>query len=211
MVDSRVLFGYDVVDGERVPRRVSMLELGFTPARDLATWARSAFVAGVTFEGATVWRVGSDGGGFSFDVAGENRAGEIAGGPVEPGEWSHVAITRPAGTGPVTARLYLDGAEAAGGDAWVPEDAGSHLQQLWLHLGRNLDGQPKQYFGGRMAQLRVWNHARSSDEIARHHRSRVDVGSPGLVGVWPLRDPVGPGIEDVGVNGLHGTRGGSGS
>lgn len=143
--------------------------------------------------------------------AGENRAGEIAGGPVDSARWSHVAITRAPGPGPAATRLYLDGAMAASGDAWVPADATTHLHQVMLTLGRNLDGQAKQYFGGRLAQLRVWNHARQAEDVARFHRTRVDLASPGLVGIWPLRDPPGPRIEDIGPHGLHGTRGGSGS
>lgn len=31
MVDSRIQFGFDVVDGKRVPRAVSLMELGFVP------------------------------------------------------------------------------------------------------------------------------------------------------------------------------------
>jgi hypothetical protein len=31
MVDSRIQFGFDVVDGRRVPRLLSLMELGFTP------------------------------------------------------------------------------------------------------------------------------------------------------------------------------------
>lgn len=142
--------------------------------------------------------------------AAENRAGEIAGGPVDSATWSHLAITCAAGPGPATTRLYVDGIEVAGGEAWVPADATTHLSRVLLTLGRNLDGQPKQSFGGRLAQLRVWNHARQAGDVARYHRTRVDLASPGLVGVWPLRDPPGPRIEDIGPHGLHGTRGGAG-
>jgi hypothetical protein len=31
LIDSRVQFGYDIVDGKRVPRLLSMMELGFAP------------------------------------------------------------------------------------------------------------------------------------------------------------------------------------
>ncbi len=31
LIDSRIQFGYDIVDGKRVPRLVSMMELGFVP------------------------------------------------------------------------------------------------------------------------------------------------------------------------------------
>jgi hypothetical protein len=31
LIDSRIQFGYDIVDGKRVPRLVSMMELGFAP------------------------------------------------------------------------------------------------------------------------------------------------------------------------------------
>lgn len=141
----------------------------------------------------------------------QNSAGEVTGGPVESGEWSHVAISRRAGPGPAAVRLYVNGEEAASGEAWVPADAADHLESLIVNVGRNLDGQPKQYFGGRLAQLRVWNVARSGEEIAQFHRRRVDLASPGLVGLWPLRDPAGSHVADIGPYELHGERGGAGS
>ncbi len=94
----------------------------------------------------------------------------IANRPVEPGRWTHLALTR---DGPGNLLLYLDGESAA--------EAGLFTDPL---TGLNL-GESNASPGSHAAydEVRIWDHARSAEEIQTGHLTRFDSARkpPGLL------------------------------
>jgi hypothetical protein len=93
---------------------------------------------------------------------------------LEIGRWYHVAGTYD-GT---TMRIYLDGALQDTKN--VP---GFQIGNTCpITFGRNGD---REYFHfGELDEVRIWNYARSQEEIARDMNRRLAGNEPGLVGYW---------------------------
>jgi putative membrane-bound dehydrogenase-like protein len=94
----------------------------------------------------------------------------IATRPIPPGEWTHCAITRDAAG---NLALFLEGEPDAKGGNFTGKLAG-------LNLGESLAA------GGSEAsydEFRIWNVARSAEEIRRDHRTRFTAADrpPGLI------------------------------
>lgn len=54
------------------------------------------------------------------------------------------------------------------------------------------------YFNGHIGQVKVWDHARTADEISATHGLALADGTPGLVGYWPMDDGNGQLVADHG-------------
>ena len=125
------------------------------------------------------------------------------------GVWRHAAATYD-GT---TWRLYLDGvlqAQLAVG-AFTPRfDSIQHaaLGTALNSAGVATSGQTQGFFDGVMDEARVWNYARSAQQIA--HGSQIEIASaPGLRGRWGLNAGAGSAIADSSGNNVNGTLVGS--
>jgi hypothetical protein len=95
------------------------------------------------------------------------------------GEWHHVAVTW---SGSVIT-FYVDGIkkQEVTGAASSIIPANSYNFQI----GRRAD-QDSYYLNGDLAEVRVWNIARSENEIASTVNTNLSGKEPGLVGYWPL-------------------------
>jgi hypothetical protein len=115
--------------------------------------------------------------------------------------WHHVAATFDAGG---VRTLYLDGMVVLQpgweppqvreeGEARVPAVLGSTV--LPLRIGSDRDDPDRDPLHGYVRELRIWDHARSAEEIRETAFVDLDGGEPGLVGLWPftsdLRDLAG--------------------
>jgi VCBS repeat-containing protein len=96
-------------------------------------------------------------------------------------QWHHIALTRLNGT----ISLYLDGALAATSNQGV--------NPITTADDANPNNVDSTYIGpsGSIAEVRVWNVARSGAEIAASMSSTLTGDETGLVGYWPLNDGSG--------------------
>ena len=64
-------------------------------------------------------------------------------------------------------------------------------------------------FHGKMAEVRIWNKARTQQEIQMNMFKRLTGQEPSLVGYWPLNETKLEGsalkVSDLSKNNLHGT------
>lgn len=103
------------------------------------------------------------------------------------GRWVHVAVAYDR----TRLRVYLDGAlafdEAATGYVGGPSP--------WTLGGQGYDGS--------IDELRVWNYARTVEQINADRNHRLPAGTTGLVGYWTFDETTGPIIDHSG-NGRDG-------
>jgi ribosomal protein S17E len=113
---------------------------------------------------------------------------------VADGQWHHVAVAYDGAAD--TARLYVDGNLAAsqGGIAL-------NITTGAIRIGRTLpDAGGGNPFKGMMDDVRVWNTARSSAEIAANHDKRLAGSETGLQGYWRMDDVKGFVVADATAN-----------
>jgi Zn-dependent metalloprotease len=92
------------------------------------------------------------------------------------GEWSHVAVTYDLATRCYYVNGVLDFEE-------VTQD-GSPASGTNLGIGADHDG--AYLFGGQLAEIRLWNVARSQIDIQRDLIRQIPGATSGLVAAWPL-------------------------
>ncbi|OQW93337.1 MAG: hypothetical protein BWK79_11650, partial [Beggiatoa sp. IS2] len=121
-----------------------------------------------------------------------------ADGVLETGKWLHVAMTvDSAGNG----KLYKNGQEVKSGKMHLPLNLNRTLNYIAKSPWPN-DG----YFDGYLADVRLWNVARSPAEVMRDMVFLgFATGEAGLVGYWPLNDGSGNTASDKSGKGNHGT------
>ncbi len=139
-----------------------------------------------------------DSGRFGFFIGGADAAGRAGGwketdDPIPLGRWTHLAATRQGST----LRLYVNGALAKTFENYTTNSPWSSDYPHNLTLG-GVDGAYAYTFGayqrnnisrsfaGAMREARVWNVARSADEIGKNYNRKVYASETGLVGYWPL-------------------------
>ena len=105
--------------------------------------------------------------------------GHYVTGPLTGSGWSHVAGTY---DGSIL-RLYVNGELA---DTTHYEGGIDHSDNSLL-LGNGEGGYP---WAGEVEEVRVWNTARSQQEIQSTMRTTLSGTEPGLVGYWPLNQSV---------------------
>lgn len=140
---------------------------------------------------------------YAFGFAGEVLAADfedLASGANHPvigrtgvprGEWHHVAVTYDGAEW----RLYLDGTEDGRATAnATPRD--DSIQPFGIGTLFNSTAVAAGRLDGALAELRVWDHARSADEIAEARFTRVETAE-GLVGRWAFE---GDGADTTGGN-----------
>src|SRR5438132_5863055 len=109
-------------------------------------------------------------GGGSFGQDGSNV--------IPASVWTHIAVVWDSVGN--ARRYYLNGALDYAGSADSPPSGSARLR-----IG---DDQPSEFFGGAIAEVRLWNIARSQDDIRRTMHTALDERLPGLVAVWHLSD-----------------------
>ncbi|HNN95958.1 MAG TPA: LamG domain-containing protein, partial [Pseudomonadota bacterium] len=123
-----------------------------------------------------------------------------AGGVLELGRWTHIAVSISAGN---EAKLYKNGVLMNTQSVWSP----ATVRRTSNYLGRSNWAADK-YFDGQLAEIRIWGNVRSIDDLRTNlHRSLLGK-EDGLQGYWPL-DTLLPGsitkVRDHSTAGAHGS------
>jgi uncharacterized protein (DUF2252 family) len=149
--------------GDDLPRATSIF----------AAWkADGARVLNIHFpwsDGVIYWDAGSDGWDRIHHAA-------------EPGEyktaWTHWAFVKDVAAGEMA--IYRDGVlwHKDGGRTNPLTDGA--LAIIGAYIGENYK------WAGRLAEFRIWDRARTAEEIAGGRSQRLTGTEPGLVGYWPL-------------------------
>lgn len=159
-----------------------------------------------------VVRVNVNGGSADVDTAASSIA--MVGSP----GWYHVAmvIDQEAGDGGSTITGYLNGSSAgwtAGhgsvtDDTFTRDGAGTDTNKSFM-IGA-VDNGPNQtmYFDSQIADVRVWDSARSQTEIADNMARTLNGDESGLVGNWWLDEGAGTTASNSVAGGADGTIGG---
>lgn len=125
--------------------------------------------------------LGQAGGGIRWDFGGPASAERLTapGLPRAMGSWTHFAFVASRARNDM--RLYTNGALCASkpGLGRIPA---STNRSLWI--GRSEEGSMR----GSMTEFRVWNRARSEEEIRRDYRRDLKGTEPGLVLYLPLKE-----------------------
>jgi|GEM_PF-4532393 len=100
------------------------------------------------------------------------------------GSWHHLAVTWSESSGTVTISIFIDGVTAGSTTSTYTFDIGSAF-----YLG-GMDGEYK-FKNGQMAEVRVWDLARTETEIADNMNSLLTGTETGLVAYWPLNETAG--------------------
>jgi len=103
--------------------------------------------------------------------------------------WTHVAANHDGST----MKLYING-ELVG----APVQSKINLNTSHpLRIGAGVtEGNPGYFFNGEITEVRLWNRARSQDEIKQLMNQRLKGDEAGLVGYWPLNEGSGTTVAD---------------
>ncbi|MEN3333738.1 MAG: hypothetical protein V7641_3103 [Blastocatellia bacterium] len=145
---------------------------------------------------------------FYYGVTGKSYNGGSAGNlsqafAIQPNflnlnQWSHVAIVRDLANATPTLTAYVNGQPYASATPEFPVAVAGDDPVL---IG---NGYTSPYIG-QIADVRIWNKARSSDEIKADMSRRLKGDEPGLTGCWPLDDDIGTSARDLSPNKNYGT------
>lgn len=107
---------------------------------------------------------------------------EYSGDHFEPGSWYHVAVTIDASGDGV---LWVNGAEQATFNTTIRPEHGARFSigQEWDVSGES------QFFKGMIDEVRVWNRARTQEEITADIYNPLRGDEDGLVGLWHFDEP----------------------
>jgi hypothetical protein len=120
-------------------------------------------------------------------------------------EWSHVALTYDSGTG--NAITYINGVmvDTYTGSGTVGD---TYLTMNELRIGGRTNNPDGKYFDGQIADVRVWNTARTQMEISTNQDAMLTGSETGLVGYWLLNDGSSTIVKDSSREGNDGLLGG---
>ncbi len=174
----------------------------------LETWAfipssddtdNHTMIMGQEFDGSNI-------GMAVFITNGELGAGFFSGGwsqlPTKynypKDQWIHIAVTYDQ----VNLKLYINGAE----ERTVDATSNLPVNNLGWRLGRRWDGvlSSEHLFGGKLAETRIWNVARTSAEITANMNKSVS-STTSLVVSYPYVEGTGNTLTDYSGNNHHGT------
>jgi len=129
----------------------------------------------------------------SFGVIGLNSAPSNQGaislsspsGLIKLNQWYHVAGSIDAKNGVM--RIFINGAEVANRDFPKKE---FHVSKLPLRIGWTHEEKEVSHgvFAGQIDEVRIWNIARTQEEIKRTMHTTLSGKEPGLVGYWGFED-----------------------
>ncbi len=119
--------------------------------------------------------------------SGDSYSGLVGNASIADGRWYHVVGTWDG----AYQRIYINGAQ----DAWRTYNGNGHVNSTNepITIGRTIEGSgnPARYFGAQVDDVRIWNYARSQQDIQsdRFHRLRGD--EAGLMAYWPMDEAIG--------------------
>lgn len=107
--------------------------------------------------------------------------------------WHHIAAVGKGTDEEATTTFFINGEKVA--------QLNINKALSFAAIGNNPDG--KKPFG-RLAEVRAWQVALSTDEIAINSKVRLTGNEPGLMGYWPLSEAEGTQIRNHAGNGANG-------
>ena len=119
---------------------------------------------------------------FHTSISTNAGAPDTPQGSITWSEWNHVAITNDG----KRAKTYINGELRADGKV----DGSLIADSNELIVGKNIDGNPRNWFNGKLKNIRIWNKARSASEIKKLFdgtESTLVGNEAGLVLYWPLQ------------------------
>ena len=136
-----------------------------------------------------------------YEVGSWNGANHITSFPVPKGDlgnWVHLAGVYDGSSW----RLYRNGVEVSA----IRSTTGAvKVNQNWA-IGARGNG-AERFFQGQIADIRIWNRARSPQEIQAEMNRELSGDEPGLVGYWSVSEGQGNSLRDIAGNhdgSLHG-------
>jgi len=142
--------------------------------------------------------------GFELCIGGTTVFTNIA---VNDGIWHHIAWTWKSSGGET--KLFKDGNLVYNGTLQSGYTI-NHGTSNALILGQEQDSvgggfDPNQAFLGLLREVRIWNYARTQEEIKRDMNKPLSGNESGLVGYWTMDEGSGNTVYDKTANGNHGT------
>jgi hypothetical protein len=113
--------------------------------------------------------------------------------------WHHVACVFNSAT---DRKLYVNGVEEATGTDSV-DFSNTANNKVLLGLLRLVS--PTSYLNGKLSDVRIWNTARTQQQIADNYQKRLIGNESGLVGYWKLDKGSGTTVADSTTNANAGT------
>ena len=120
--------------------------------------------------------------------------------PIVNGVWHHAAATYDGGSW----RLYLDGNLERELYLGVPPQ-GNSAQHACLATAMDTSGVAEGFFQGVVDEARVWDHARSQQEIQEAINSQIAAAQTGLVARWSLNEGAGSAVHGSAGTTVNGT------
>jgi len=114
-------------------------------------------------------------------------------------QWHHVAGTYDG----KAMKLYINGVQVSYTSVEAPEI--SYILGNSLRIGVHKDENENKHFQGKIAEVRLWEVARTTEEIQQNIHQRLTGNESGLVGYWPLNEGSGTVVSDKSPNANHGT------
>ncbi len=184
-----------------VPTALRIDQTASSPGVTMEAWVRPDS----TDDGAHYYVIGTDNGGYDWSIyrAGDRwqvLSGEYfrdTGLSVDFDAWQHIAAIFQPGVG---IRFYKNGQEAI--IPYIDYDAADNPIAIGTNPGYG--GR----FKGAIDEVRVWNVARSANEIRADMTHRLRGDETGLAGYWPLDEGAGDTAQDLSSAGNHATLGG---
>ncbi|WP_428267374.1 LamG-like jellyroll fold domain-containing protein [Haliangium sp.] len=154
---------------------------------------------GNTGDNIVLWTQGSSNGLVLFVYRGTITHYLIATDVLEVGVWTHVAATLDA-EGKAT--LYKNGAPVATGPVHLPVE----LERSQNYIGRSSLCDPS-LIHGRVDEVRLWEGARTENQLRGYMRRELEPIAPGLVARYAFDEGSGLAAYDQSPNSLHGLLG----
>ena len=136
--------------------------------------------------------------GFYEHSSGTNVAITFSSATVSANTWSHVAITRDDSDNKI--RAYVNGVLITTSTAQTDPDGGGDGV---VTIG--IDQADANDFSGKIAHVRVWNIARSEENILGFMNASLSGAEIGLQGYWKLNEGSGSTVDDLTSNDNDGT------
>lgn len=123
--------------------------------------------------------------------------------PMTPDVWVHYAVTYDGETGEMV--LYRDCQEVDRGGI-NPEQDYSGFVLTEVNLGAFIFGEERNLYGGKMDDVRIWNHVRTLEQICGNYEECLDGTEEGLAAFYDFEDGAGSStLADLTGKGHDGT------
>ncbi|BDD06599.1 LamG domain-containing protein [Aureibacter tunicatorum] len=116
---------------------------------------------------------------------------------VNDGQWHHVALSYDYLGGPNPSyAIYVDGENVTAGNSNFTPNRNENPFMM-LKIGRNNNNESKNHFDGNMDEIRVWDIARSEEEIKADFKRFLSGGEDNLLVYYRANEGVGTNVYDA--------------